>query len=244
MIEIEVKNGCQYITMSRPEKKNALTDAMYMSMAQALERQDETIACHVLRGAGGGFTAGNDIMDFMRFHANQTKPEGVERFLKALVTCQQPLIAAVEGDAIGVGTTMLFHCDMVIAADTARLKTPFVDLGLVPEAAASLLAPRLMGHQKAFELLCLGNSFSAEDAHRCGLVNQIVPAAQLNETVSTLTATIAQKPREALRLSRQLLRPDAKQVMARMQEEIALFEQRLLSTEAQQAFMKFMSKAG
>src|SRR3954470_5708714 len=169
------------IRMNRPEKKNALTSAMYDSMAEAIETASGSspIRCIVIAGSPGAFSAGNDLGDFMKA---ATGGEGlgnaVLRFLHALARAERPLVAAVQGVAVGIGTTMMLHCDYAVAAADARFSTPFVALGLVPEAGSSLIAPRVMGHRRAFELLVMGKPLSSEEAKACGLINQVAQADQ------------------------------------------------------------------
>ena len=171
MIEIQREAGVETLRLNRPAKKNALTGEMYTALAEALERgnADPEVRVHLVCGVPGAFTSGNDIADFLAFAADGNMADApVVRFLRALAACETPIVAAVDGLAIGVGTTMLFHCDMVFASPRAFFKTPFIDLGLVPEAGASLLAPARMGHSRAFELLCLGESFDPVMAKAAG----------------------------------------------------------------------------
>ena len=163
-------------------------------------------------------------------------------FLEAIIMSEKPLLAGVDGLAIGVGTTMLMHCDYVLASDHSAFSTPFVDLGLVPEAGSSLIAPRIMGHQKAFELLAMGAKWSGEEARQAGLVNAVVPAEELEKAALGAALALAAKPPEALAISRKLIRGDRSDVLARMKEEAVLFGERLQSDEAKAAFMAFMAK--
>ncbi|MEM6325749.1 MAG: enoyl-CoA hydratase [Bacteroidota bacterium] len=230
------------LTLARPEKKNALTRAMYTTLAEALTEAAEAPQTRavVLSGEGGTFTAGNDLFDFMTDPPrDETSP--VFRFLHATVSFPKPLIAAVEGVAIGIGTTLLLHCDLAYAAPSARFKMPFTDLGLVPEAGSSLLLPQLAGSARAAELLLLGETFDAETAREIGLVNAVSedPVALAMETAQSLAA----KPPEAIRQSKALLRaPLRERVLETMREEAALFVTRLTSEEAQEAFTAFMEK--
>lgn len=246
MIEIERSEGVQVATLNRPEKKNALTGEMYLALAEALEagNGDDALRCHVIFGQPGAFTAGNDIGDFLKYAmAGEMTDAPVVRFLRALGACEKPIVAGVDGLAIGVGTTMLFHCDMVFATPRSLFKTPFLDLGLVPEAGASLLGPQRMGHARAFELLCLGEGFDAQRAREAGIVNHIVEEAELADRVMATATAIAEKPAEAMRISRGLLAGDRVALRARMEEEIQLFAARLKSKEAMDAFTKFMSRS-
>ncbi|MEN0088370.1 MAG: crotonase/enoyl-CoA hydratase family protein [Pseudomonadota bacterium] len=238
----EAKHGVLTLRMNRADKKNALTSAMYDALSDGLDRAaaDDDLRCAVILGSGGVFCAGNDIGDFIKAASS---PEGMKptlRFLDTLARFPKPLVAGVDGVAVGVGTTMLMHCDMVVATSRSMFQTPFVDLGLVPEAGSSWLAPRIMGHQNAFALLGLGEKFLADDALRVGLLNTIILDAEA-EAMDRAEA-LAAKPPEALRISRDLVRGDRTELYARMDEEAKLFGERLKSGEAQAAFMAFMSK--
>ena len=244
MIRKSLENGVQILRLDRPEKKNALTGAMYSDLAEALEtgNEDEAIRCHLICGLPEIFTAGNDIGDFLQYAGKSGVSETpVVRFLRALVRNRKPLVASVDGIAIGVGTTMLMHCDMVFASPRALIRSPFVDLGLVPEAGSSLLGPQLMGHARAFELLCLGNAFSAEKALQAGLVNEVVEEG-VDEAAQACANEIAAKPPEALTLSRKLLRGDTQELSDRVEEEISIFASRLSAPETIAAFQAFMTK--
>ena len=245
MIEASLADGVRVLRMNRPDKKNALDGAMYTALAEALEdgntRAD--IRCQMICGLPGAFCAGNDIADFLKIAGKV--PIGdtpVLRFLRALVRNEKPLVAAVDGFAIGVGTTMLFHCDRVFAAPGALFRTPFVDLGLVPEAGSSLIAPQLMGHKRAFELLCLGSAFSADKALQAGLISEIVDG-DVEAAALASARDIAARPPEAMAISRRLLRGDVEAIAARIEEEAMLFAERLKSPEAQGAFEAFLSKS-
>jgi len=180
-IVVERHGAVQSIRMNRPEKKNALTSAMYAAMAEALKagEADHAVAVHVLFGVPGAFTAGNDLEDFARAAATGNLGLQVLDFLMALANLEKPIVCGVDGLAIGIGTTALLHADLVYASDRSLFRTPFLDLGLVPEGASSLLAPRLMGHPLAFELLCLGNGFDAPRAASVGMVNRVVGADEV-----------------------------------------------------------------
>jgi enoyl-CoA hydratase/carnithine racemase len=243
-VRVQVESGVVEIVLSRPARKNALTLAMYDAMTAALADAKAGPATAVLlRGEGGVFTSGNDLQDFM-----QRPPTGedspVFRFLEALVAFDKPLVAAVSGPAIGVGTTMLMHCDLVYASETARFQLPFVNLGLVPEAGSSLLLPRLAGHVRAAELLFFGEPFGAAYAREIGLVNAVLPEAALLDHVRGRLAALSEKPPTALRETKRLLKglgdPDA--VRARMQAEAAVFLERLASPEVAEAISAFFEK--
>lgn len=242
---IERDNRVQILRLSRPEKKNALTRAMYTALCDAIEAgdADTDIAAHVIAGSGGMFTAGNDIGDFLAAGSGAgSKNTEVLRFIRLLPVIKKPIIAAVDGIAIGIGTTLLFHCDLVYATPSATFATPFLDLGLVPEAGSSLLMPRLMGYQRAFEMLVLGDPFSADRAREAGFVNAVLPADALESTAVKSAARLAAKPPEALALARQMLRGDASDVCHRVDEEAAAFLTRLSSPEAREAFQAFIEK--
>lgn len=244
-VEVAVHEGVQTIRMNRPDKKNAITAAMYRAMADAVNsgRDDANVRATLFLGTPGAFSAGNDIADFMKIAMSGERDSmDVFDFLEAIIMSEKPLIAGVDGLAIGVGTTMLMHCDYVLASARSTLSTPFVDLGLVPEAGSSLIAPRIMGHQKAFELLAMGARWSGEEAKAAGLVNAVVADGELEASALGAAAALAAKPPEALAISRKLIRGDRSDVLARMKEEAVLFGERLTSDEARAAFMAFMAK--
>lgn len=235
----------QVLRLSRIEKKNALTRAMYAALCDAIETgdADPEISAHVIVGSGGIFTAGNDIGDFLAAGAAAGGENSeVLRFIRLLPVIKKPVIAAVDGIAIGIGTTLLFHCDLVYATSASTFATPFLDLGLVPEAGSSLLMPRLMGYQRAFEMLVLGDPFSADRAREAGFVNAIVPAEALESTAVKAAGRLATKPPEALALARQMLRGDTGDISQRVDEEAAAFLARLSSPEAREAFQAFIEK--
>jgi enoyl-CoA hydratase/carnithine racemase len=244
-IEVSVETGVQTIRMNRPEKKNAITAAMYRDMAVAIKAgwADDNVKATLFLGTPGAFSAGNDIADFMKVAMSGERDSmDVFDFLEAVIMSEKPLLAGVDGLAIGVGTTMLMHCDYVLASNTSMFSTPFVDLGLVPEAGSSLIAPRIMGHQKAFELLAMGERWSAGQAQAAGLVNAVTEAGELEKAALDKAQALATKPPEALSISRKLIRGDRSDALARMKEEAVLFGERLTSEEARAAFMAFMAK--
>ncbi|MBP7340041.1 enoyl-CoA hydratase-related protein [Niveispirillum sp.] len=235
-------DGVRTITLNRADKRNALTADMYAAMAAALtSAPDAGIRAILFTGAGGFFTGGNDIGDFL---ANPPSSEDapVFRFLAAIATTPLPVVAAVEGMAVGVGTTMLLHCDLVYAAPDARLHVPFVDLGLVPEAASSILMPRTMGHAQAARMLMLGEPLGAEEALATGILSGIVPAADLAATALAKARALAAKPVGAMRQTKALMRPGQAEVLATMKKEAAIFGACLRSPEAMAAFQAFMTK--
>ncbi len=240
----ENRGPVKVLRLARPEKKNALTAEMYDALTGAFRdaAADDGIRVVLLIGAPGVFTAGNDLSDFLQ-HPPAGEESPVFRFLSILTKFEKALVAAVDGPAVGIGTTLLLHCDLVVAATGARFQLPFVKLGLVPEAASSYLLPRLAGMQRASEWLLLGEPFSAADAHAAGLVNRVVAAEALEQTAMALAEALAARPPEALRLSKQLIRgPRAAEVQAVMDKESALFVERLASDEARGAFLSFLGK--
>lgn len=233
------------IGINRPEKRNALTRAMYSALADAIEISDTDPEIRVitLTGTADAFTSGNDLHDFLEAPAmGQSGP--VMRFLSALAQARKPVIAGVNGLAVGVGVTLLLHCDLVYAAETASFQLPFVNLGVVPEAASSLLLPRLMGHQRAAELLFFGERFDAQTARQLGLVNSVHSRAALEQVVAERAAVLAGKPPQALKLTKQLLKAGVlrTEVADRLEEERAHFERQLGSPEAHEAMSAVLEK--
>jgi enoyl-CoA hydratase/carnithine racemase len=231
------------ITLNRPEKKNALTRAMYQAVETAFTTAEDDPAIRVLllTGAGDTFTSGNDIKDFQA-RAETNEATHASPFLTALSSLTKPLVAAVNGAAIGVGTTMLAHCDLVIAARSARFVMPFTSLGLVPEAASSLLFPRLVGHQRASALLLLGEPMDAETAQDWGFVNQVVADATLLAVARGVASRLAALPPEAVRQTKDLIKNGHGDVPGRIEQELVLFRNRLRSPEAAEAFQAFVEK--
>ena len=232
------------IRMNRPEKKNALTLAMYEAMAAAIEDAgaDTSVRCLLIAGAPDIFCAGNDLNDFVAMARTGALGTPIVRFLHALARCEKPLVAAVSGAAVGIGTTMLLHCDQVIASESAVLLTPFVSLGLLPEAGSSLVAPRLMGHARAFSLLVMGKSLSAEAAKSVGIINAIVPAAELDAQSLAAARDIAALPAESVSAARRLMRGNVEEIVARIDEEVEAFKTRLASPEAKAALAMFLNR--
>lgn len=238
-------NGVMTIRMSRPDKKNALTGDMYSRMSSALDEANgsDDINAVLILGTPGAFSSGNDIGDFMQIAmSGERENMSVFDFLERIIKAPKPLVAGVDGLAIGIGTTLLMHCDYVVASDTSMFKTPFVDLGLVPEAGSSLIGPEIMGYHKAYALLGMGESFSSVEAKEAGFVTKIVGSDDLENMATKVTEGIASKPQQALKISRDLLRGDRSAILKRMREEAVLFGERLESEEAKQAFMSFMQK--
>ena len=240
-IEIIEQGGVLEIHIDRPDKKNALTAAMYDSMTAALADASarSEIGAVLIAGKGDAFCAGNDLKDFTQ------GPQGgaaAFAFIRAIAGFDKPLIAAVQGLAVGVGTTMLFHCDLVYAASDARFIMPFVNLGIVPEAGSSLLAPATLGHAKAAAMLLLGEPMDAQTADRSGLVTAVIPTEELLGHARAKAATLMQKPPKALAATRRLLKGDPAALLERIEQEARLFEQMLESEEAQEAFAAFFEK--
>lgn len=243
-IQVQVDQQVLQIRMNRPEKKNALTRAMYNEMAEILEKVDSDDAVHVvlITGAADSFTSGNDVKDFMEVQETwETSSAGL--FLKRLALLQKPIVAAVNGIAVGIGTTMLLHCDLVYASGQARFQFPFTQLGLVPEAGSSFLLPRLLGHPKAAELLLLGEPFDADKALELGIINGIFPGDTLLSAVSQKAQQLAQLPPQAVRSTKGLMKQNVgSDLTTSMNAEGSLFFQHLQSDEAKATFMAFLQK--
>lgn len=242
---VETNDRIQTLRMNRPDKKNALTTPMYDKMIGALVAGDASadVAVHVFLGCKGVFTAGNDIKDFANFDGRLRDPNrGAPGLIRLLPRVRKPMIAAVDGLAVGIGTTMLFHCDLVYASPNASMRTPFLDLGIVPEAGSSLLAPMRMGPQRAFELLCLGEPFDAQRGYEAGFVNHVVPSDELEATAMRAAARLAMKLPGALAAARELMRGDPSAILAQIDRETEVFAERLASEEAKEAFSAFLEK--
>jgi enoyl-CoA hydratase/carnithine racemase len=243
-IQVRRDDAVLEIRFNRPDKKNAITNAMYGAMADALENAaaDKGVRAILFTAQGDLYTAGNDLMDFAQQNTGAFEgPRHVERFLIRMIEAEKPVVAAVAGDAVGVGVTMLLQCDLVFIAERARLITPFVDLGLVPENASSITVPDRIGHVRAFQLLALCEPLSGADAAAYGIANAALPAEQVELRARAAAHALTRKPPESLRLTKNLLR-NRPALMARMQEEGVLFGQRLKSPEAAEAFAAFMQK--
>jgi enoyl-CoA hydratase/carnithine racemase len=231
------------IRMNRPEKKNALTMVMYDAMAEGIETAPAAnIRCLLIGGAPTVFCAGNDIGDFLQAAMGGGLGAPILRFLYALARSETPLVAAVQGNAVGVGTTMLMHCDHVVASTEAKFSTPFVSLGLVPEAASSLIAPRVMGHAKAFSMLVMGNPLNADEAKDAGIVNTIAAPDAVEAEAMKAAQHIAALPPQAVTASRRLMRGAPDEIVSRIDAEAEQFKERLKSAEAQAAFTAFMTR--
>lgn len=236
-------DGVLQIRMNRPEKKNALSLAMYTAMTTALEAAETNSQIRVITisGSGSSFTSGNDVADFLA-HPPTSGDSPAIGFLEKLSTAGKPVIAGVNGLAVGIGVTMLLHCDLVYAADTASFQLPFVNLGLVPEAASSMLLPRFIGYHRAAELLLFGDRFDARTAQEIGLVNAVFPEATLAAAIGEKAATLAAKPPASIRKTKALLRREAESVPERMAAEGKYFAEQLRSPEAREAMEAFMQR--
>jgi enoyl-CoA hydratase/carnithine racemase len=246
-VRIERISSLLAITLARPDKKNALTGEMYQALLQALElaSADASIQVVLVDADGADFCAGNDIADFVALaRTGQTlENSDVFRFLRALAVFDKPLVAAVRGRAVGIGTTMLLHCDLVYVADNARLSAPFVDLALVPEAASSLLLPARIGHVRAFAVFALGEALDGRAAVDCGIANAALPADEVTPRARAAALALAGKPALALQATKKLMR-DHGRMLAVIESEGHEFAQRLVSAEAQATFMAFMTRRG
>ena len=243
-IRAETSKGVRTLEINRPEKKNALTFAMYDAMTELLDAAaaDPSIRAVLLTGQPGVFTSGNDLQDFME-HPPGTEDTSVVRFMHALVACEKPVIAAVTGTAVGIGVTLLLHCDLVYVSEDARLSMPFVTLALVPEFAVSLLLPRLIGHVQAAEKLLLGEPFTGAEAVAMGLANASLPSADVLAHARRIAERFNDLPPDAVRETKRLMRAPMKDDVARaMRSENAAFFQRLRSPEAKEAFEAFLQK--
>jgi enoyl-CoA hydratase/carnithine racemase len=243
-ILVSTQGAVQTVRFNRPDKKNAITRAMYGQLTEALSagEADDAIRCHVILGTPGAFSSGNDLQDFMAFAASGDMGTEVFDFLNCMASLKKPFISGVDGLAIGIGTTIHMHCDLTFATPQSLFKTPFVDLGLVPEAASSLLAPAIMGHQRAYALLAMGEALSAEQARDAGLIYQVVEADALESTVADTAEKIAARAPQAMAHAKRLMRPDTETIKARILEEGKLFAEQLKSDEAQAAFMAFITR--
>jgi len=240
-----VESSIQILCFNRAEKKNAITLEMYQALTKALRRaeQEEGIKATLLYGLGGDLSSGNDIKEFVQIAQTPEKMEAIMAFLQVLSSYKKPLIAGVEGRAVGVGATMLLHCDLVLASREARLQFPFVPLGLVPEAASSHLLPQLVGHQKAFEILVLGEVVEAAEAYEMRLVNHLCEEGEAYKMALFYAEKTAALPVEAVALSKDLLKHRGQDdVQMALMREGRIFKDRLRSTEAHQAFAAFLSR--
>ena len=243
---VERRDNVLSVTLARPERRNAITVAMYAALADAIESaaDDRSVRLITLEGQGEDFTAGNDLGDFLQAMPEPGSGQDIPvwRLLRALARNQVPIVAAVHGNAVGIGTTMLFHCDFVLAEEGSRFVMPFVDLGLVPEAASSLLFPRLAGRRRAARYLLLGAPFGAAEAMEMGLASHALPQGQLKAALEGLVTQLLAKPPEALRQTQKLLRKeDTDEILQRMELENGHFGERLQSDEVKKAITAFFA---
>lgn len=242
-ILVSVEDRIMTITFNRPEKKNAITSAMYGAMADALQDANgrDDVRAIVFTANGDAFTAGNDLIDF-RDNPPRGPEAPVAQFLRQITLAEKPIVAAVNGMAVGVGLTMLLHFDIIYMAETAKLQAPFVDLALVPEASSSLLLPQRIGHAKAAEIFMLGKWVSAEEAAALGIACAVFSADTLNAAAMSAATALSKKAPESLKQTKRLMRGDLNVIAKRMEEESELFTARLQSPELMEAVMAFMQK--
>jgi len=242
-ISVSTRDRVLTIRMDRPEKKNALTRAMYVGMIEALQQAEAEANVRVvlIAGAGDCFTAGNDLADFASARPGESSP--AITWLQTLAAARKPVVAAVSGVAVGIGTTMLLHCDLAYAASSARFQLPFVNLGLCPEAGSSVLLPALMGQRRAADLLYFGEPFGAETARELGIVNEVVAPEELAARAETRAHQLSEKPPSALRTTKALLKHSAAGTIAdAMARETQQFAALLQGPEAKEAMMAFLQK--
>ncbi len=245
-IKTELTDGILTVTLARADKKNAITQAMYAALAEATNRArtDDTVRVLLFRSEGDSFSAGNDIADFIAIGSSgggQVTDAPVFHFLRSLAEMDKPVVAAVRGRAVGVGLTLLLHCDLVVVAEDALLSVPFVNLALAPEAASSLLLPMVIGHQRAFEMFALGQPVDGRTAVAWGLANRAVPADQVDATATEMAALVASRAPNSIRKTKRLMR-DAEALWTLMQREGEAFGSQMSSPEAMEAFMAFSQK--
>ena len=239
------EKGILTIEFNRPEKKNAITAAMYQIMADAIKdaEADAAVRAIIIQGKPEVFTAGNDLDDFLKNSSAGVSDRPVAQFMRALSGATKPVLAAVAGNAVGIGTTLLMHCDLVYAGDNAKFAMPFTQLGLCPEFASSMLFPQMVGYPRAAEKLLLGEAFGAEEAYDMGLVSKVVPVAELSDLARSQAAKLAALPASSLRVTKRLMKSaQADAINARMAEENKHFGDMLMSLEAKEAFTAFFEK--
>ncbi len=238
------QDGVLEITFARPDKKNALSNAMYAAVCEALESAQTNNAIRVIlfSAEGDAFTAGNDISEFADFASDKSGELQAHRFVEAIARAEKPIVAAVPGLAVGVGTTMLLHCDLVYVSETAKLSVPFVNLGLVPEAASSILLPAVIGHVRAFAMFALGESISGAEAVALGLANKVLPQHEVLTAARAAAKTLALKAAASIISTKKLMR-DVNSLLARIDEEKLIFTERLKSDEAREALRKFVERS-
>ena len=244
-VHVALDAGVLSVTLARPDKKNAITQAMYAVLAEATERAktDPDVRVILFRAEGDSFCAGNDIADFIAIGSGTGQPTdmAVFRFLKALAELDRPAVAAVKGRAVGIGLTLLLHCDIVVVAEDALLSVPFVNLALAPEAASTMLLPAVIGHQRAFELFALGEPITGRRAMDWGLANRAVPAGQVDDEAMRLAILLAARAPNSIRSTKRLMR-DAEAIWTLMLAEGEAFGAQMKSPEAMEAFMAFSQK--
>jgi len=242
-IKLHQQDGILEIIFSRPEKKNALTNGMYRVAREALEnaQHDESVRVVLIGAEGDDFTAGNDLGDFANVNAGKGGEPQALGFIQTIGKAKKPIVAAVPGIAVGVGTTMLLHCDLVYVADSAKLMAPFVNLALVPEAASSMLMPAHIGHVRAFAMFALGESISGSEAVALGLANKVLPQDEVLPVARQSARILAKKPAGSLVATKKLMR-DAERILAHMNQESMVFSERLKSDEAREAFSAFAER--
>ncbi|MEX0584929.1 MAG: enoyl-CoA hydratase [Natronospirillum sp.] len=245
-IVVAQQDGICTVSFNRPSKRNAITQAMYTALADALDQAEVNEECRVVVFTGNSdcFTAGNDLKDFMAGLDNLADAP-VLRFLRTAAVFPKPMVAAVNGPAVGIGTTLLMHCDLVVAGEQASFQLPFANLGLVPEFASSVLLPRLVGYPKAAEWLLLGQVFSAPEALAAGLINRAVPDAEVEQVATTWAKQLAAQPPQALQATRRLMRETTEaEILAAIEREAKVFQQRLQSPEFAAQVAKFFQRPG
>jgi len=243
-IKIESKENILNLTFARPDKKNALTNLMYAALADAIvgAETDRAVRAIVIRGEGDMFTAGNDVGEFAAIATGTFKGERhVARFVSAIARSSRPLVAAVQGRAVGIGTTMLLHCDFVVLAENAQLSTPFVNLALVPEAASTLLMPLRVGYARAYEMFALGETIDARTALGLGIANRVVPLEKLHAEAAAVAQRLAKLPAGSLAATKRLMR-NANVLTAQISAESECFAERLTTEEAREAFTAFAER--
>jgi len=244
-VRVEKRDSVLSITLARPERRNAITMEMYSALGEAVEQGagDRSVRLITFRGEGQDFAAGNDLADFLQPVPGEREEIPVWRFLRALAACETPLVAAVHGNCVGIGTTMLLHCDLVVADEGTRFSVPFVDLGLVPEAASSLLLPQMAGRRLAARYLLLAEPFGVEEALAIGLVSHRSKSGELDQALDEIIERLIAKPADALRATQRLLREGTGEaIVDRMRLESSLFAERLRSSEVKEAISAFFEK--
>ncbi len=243
-VKTELSDGVLVVTLQRPDKKNAITGAMYNALSDALDRaeSDASVRVVLFQGEGDSFTAGNDLADFAaQSKSNSDEESPAFRFITALGNASKPLVAAVQGNAVGIGTTMLLHCDLVYLAEGARLMTPFVNLALVPEAASSWLLPARVGHVRAYQMFALGEPMDAATAVASGLANAVVPANEVRQKAMAAAVTLTKRPAGSLGATKRLMR-EVERIQTIISAEGELFKERLKTPEAREAFAAFAER--